>query len=448
MAFTYLVVCKGIPVVVAGDLPESHTELWPNFAERFPELVANPAYELFRQDERFRRDDAAIDGMLSLLLVPSVPVHGLILNPLHRQPPPAVSPFPVVRVSRLDGPEFSHARALVNNALLAEEKGLRGRAYIDMDQRGGGFAVGNEWLERTGRIADELGFDTVVDRRGQTFAAHDRMDGAVLYFGWYTENVNGPFALPGFRFPPGAIAMHIHSFSAQELHNPNRKWVGPLVRSGVTATVGNTAEPFLSFTHHPDALLLALANGLNFGDAAYFALASLAWQNLAIGDPLYTPFAVTLEQQLSRMGDPVETLLDQYVAIRHLQLLERREGRSAAIVQGRRNLARTPGPALALHVARMIAEEGNTAAAADELLFLVNLRVTRTEYWMLVREVADAFLEWGRPAEALALYERLIDHNALPATLRRSIMQSAIPAAERSGALRKAADWRIATAAQ
>ncbi|MCD8482830.1 MAG: hypothetical protein LR015_09315 [Verrucomicrobia bacterium] len=73
----------------------------------------------------------------------------------------------------------------------------------------------------------------------------------------------------------------------------------------------------------------------------------------------------------------------------------------------------------------------------------MNLRVTRSDNWMLVREVADAFLEWGKPAEALALYERLIDHSAVPNALRRSIIQAAIPAAERSGDVRKAADWRV-----
>ncbi|MCD8482829.1 MAG: TIGR03790 family protein [Verrucomicrobia bacterium] len=367
--FTYLLVCKGIPVVVAGELSESHVELWPAFAERFASVVADPSYELFRTDPRFQRDDAAVDGMLSLLLVADVPVHGLILNPMHRRPPPVQTPFPILRITRLDGPDFGSVRAMIDNALLAERKGLRGRAYIDMDTRGEGFAAGNQWLDVTGRIANELGFDTVIDRRSQTFAARDRLDAPVLYFGWYTENVSGPFALPGFRFPPGAIAMHIHSFSAQELHNPRRKWSGPLINAGVTATVGNTAEPFLPFTHHPDALLLALVNGLNFADAVYFSLASLAWQNIALGDPLYTPFAVGLEQQIGAMGDPMEVMLDQYVALRHIRLLERELGRPVALAQGRRYLARSPGPALALQIARWLAEDGKTAEAVSELMF-------------------------------------------------------------------------------
>jgi uncharacterized protein (TIGR03790 family) len=48
----------------------------------------------------------------------------------------------------------------------------------------------------------------------------------VLYFGWYAGAVNGPFTVPVFRFPPGAIAVHIHSYSAQSLRSDKQYWCG------------------------------------------------------------------------------------------------------------------------------------------------------------------------------------------------------------------------------
>ena len=43
------------------------------------------------------------------------------------------------------------------------------------------------------------------------------MRSAALYFGWYDWNVSGPFLNPRFRFRKGAVAMHLHSFSAEQL---------------------------------------------------------------------------------------------------------------------------------------------------------------------------------------------------------------------------------------
>ena len=73
---------------------------------------------------------------------------------------------------------------------------------------------------------------------------------------------------------------------------------GLLVACGVAATVGNVFEPYLQLTHRPDLLLRALVRGHNFGDAAYYALPVLSWQAIALGDPLYRPFRVTLDDQL------------------------------------------------------------------------------------------------------------------------------------------------------
>src|SRR5207244_2532394 len=132
----------------------------------------------------------------------------------------------IVKVSRLDGPSVEDALALVDRALAAERHGLLGRAYVDIANRD---PVGDPWLETTAKQLQELGFDTSVDREGATMPATARIDAPVLYFGWYAGEINGPFNLPGFRFPPGAIVQHIHSFSASTMRLPNSGWAGPFV---------------------------------------------------------------------------------------------------------------------------------------------------------------------------------------------------------------------------
>lgn len=90
-----------------------------------------------------------------------------------------------------------------------------------------------------------MGYDTSVDRAPATMPVTARIDAPVMYFGWYGGNLEGPFTLPGFRFPPGAIALHIHSYSATTVRSASSGWVGPFVARGVTAAMGNVYEPYL-----------------------------------------------------------------------------------------------------------------------------------------------------------------------------------------------------------
>ena len=93
--------------------------------------------------------------------------------------------------------------------------------------------------------------------------------------------------------------------------------------------MGNVAEPYLEFTHHLDAFVSALIEGMNLGDAAYYALPTLSWQAVLLGDPLYQPFKVDLEEQLARLGEE-QMALGQYAFIRKMRLL-RAEGRFTEI---------------------------------------------------------------------------------------------------------------------
>jgi uncharacterized protein (TIGR03790 family) len=370
------------------------------------------------------RNEGSVDGELSLLLKRNAPITGFVPNPLFRRPdePPG---HEILRVTRLDGPSSRDVQLMIENALAAERTGLRGRAYVDIDQRGGGFAEGNQWLRNVATIFQQLGFDTTVDEQATVFPISARFDQPVLYAGWYTEHVAGPFRLPDFRFPPGAIAVHLHSFSARNLRQADRQWCGPLIARGVTATVGNTAEPYLSLTHHLDALFGALALGANFGDAAYFALPGLGWQGVAFGDPLYQPFRVKLEDQLKTLGrGPDGLLLDPYVVLRQMNLDLAADNAERAYNTGRRQLMRLPNAALAFTVARMQAQAGDPAAARRSLEFVPMLRTPLAGEWFLFADIADFLLTIDAGDQALAVISNLIalprlPHNVLSPLLKR-----------------------------
>src|SRR5207253_3509638 len=103
---------------------------------------------------------------------------------------------------------------------------------------------------------------------------------------------------PGFRFVPGAIAVHIHSFSANTLRDPNANWVGPLVSHGAAASVGNVYEPYLQLTAHLNILNDRLLHGFTFAESAYSSIEALSWMSVMVGDPLYRPYLAWLQLDL------------------------------------------------------------------------------------------------------------------------------------------------------
>src|SRR2546422_4372969 len=108
---------------------------------------------------------------------------------------------------------------------------------------------------------------------------------------------------------PGAIAYHLHSFSAATIRSRTAHWVGPLLDKGATATVGSVEEPYLGGTLDVPAFFGRLiALGFSFGEAAYGAMNVLSWQTTVVGDPLYRPFgkdAAELHKELLNRKNPL-----------------------------------------------------------------------------------------------------------------------------------------------
>ncbi len=417
-----LVVCRGVPLKIAHD-PALFAEVPP-----------------FTARSEFRINAGAVDAELSLLALPNYPTNAFVPNPLFQDANPTKFELgQVVRVARLDGPTACDAMMLVDRAVAAERTGLLGRAYVDLSDRD---PVGNAWLEAAARQLGELGFDPAVDRAPATMAAGARFDAPVIYFGWYSGNIDEPFLLPGFQFPTAAIALHIHSYSALTLRSATSGWTGPFVARGVTATMGNVNEPYLAFTHQPQLLLRALARGQTLAEAAYFALQALSWQAILIGDPLYRRFAVPLSAQLEKTA-VLPRGLAGYAVLRRMHELDA-AGKSAEATALVRSAEReAPSLAGGVALAERLRKAGDLNGAANALGFAPLLDSFPSDQWGLVHDAAALLEACGRPARALELWRTLLATPDLPSGVRLPWLRAASVAAAAAGDAAQAALWCV-----
>lgn len=417
---SYLVTCRGVPLRINHD----------------PGLSA-PALP-YTEREQFRTNQGAVDSELSLLAAGNYNINAFVRNPLFLNDQPAsFEGAQVVKVARLDGPTVDDVTALIDRTLTAEANGLLGRAYVDLL---GPHKQGERWLESAAQQLEELNFDVEVNRNRGTFPLSARFDAPVLYFGWYTPDLNGPFLLPGFRLPPGAIALHIQSYSAHTLRSATAGWAGPLVARGASATFGAVFEPYLELMHQPHLLLRRLAKGATLGDAAYYSLQSLSWQNVLIGDPLYRPFAVGLPEQLAR-GDDLPGLLQPYAVLREMRRLQAGQHADEAIKLARREMKQRPSVVVALALARLLGDQDERTSAAAVLDFLPSVKPNRSDDWALLQQGAGLLAADGNPVGAVAVYRNLFKVSALPAELKTAWLRDAIQVANAAKDLKQAVGW-------
>jgi uncharacterized protein (TIGR03790 family) len=277
----FVVLMRGVPLKIA----EAANYLGDKSGAKIPQLGVNAA---------------SVDSEVAMLGFRTHQITGPARNPYFQRYTPFMdlpaSAF--MLVCRLDGPTVEDVQSMIDGALAAERHGLNGFAYFDL--RGitsGPMAEGDQWLA-TGAV--EMRHTMPVIWSNSLYPDDFPMDHAAIYLGWYALNVTGPMTRPDFHFVPGAIAVHIHSFSAMTVRNPQTNWVGPLIARGAAATVGNVYEPYLDLTTHLDILVDRLANGFNFAEAAYAATPVTSWMTTFVGDPLYRPFPV-VDASLSDM---------------------------------------------------------------------------------------------------------------------------------------------------
>ena len=254
-----------------------------------PKEPAKPGALAAPQNPIVGRDDAAVDSELALFGVESLPVDAVLQNKFYQSEKSiseADMPF-LVLTARIDAPTFATCERMIRDAIEVEKTGLWGRAYVDIANK---FPQGDEWLEAVVKANAAAGIPTVVDRFNDTLPKNYPMTDASLYYGWYDWAVSGPFLNSRFQFRKGAVAMHLHSFSAEQLADPAKNWSGPLLEKGAAVTIGNVYEPFLHLTHDFGILHQRLLAGFSWGEACWMSMPVTSWQGVVLGDPLYRPF--------------------------------------------------------------------------------------------------------------------------------------------------------------
>jgi uncharacterized protein (TIGR03790 family) len=241
------------------------------------------------KDPMAGRDEAAVDSELAMVGAEGLPLEGVLQNKFYQSAKPIAQaglPF-LLLTARIDAPSYATCQRMIRDALEAEQSGLWGMAYVDVANK---IVQGDQWLENVVKANNRAGIPTVVDRFNDTLPKNYPMTEAALYYGWYDWHVSGPFLNPRFKFRKGAVAMHLHSFSAQQLTDAGKNWSGPLLERGAAATVGNVYEPYLHLTHDFGMLHQRLLDGYSWVEACWMAMPVTSWQGVVLGDPLYQPF--------------------------------------------------------------------------------------------------------------------------------------------------------------
>lgn len=343
-----------------------------------------------------RSEAASVDSELALLALPDADPAGHRPNPWYGNPEGGEATRLLIRTARLDGPSVAAVRRSLAGARLAEERGLRGRAYVD---RGGPYKEGDIWLERVEQQCRALGFPTTVDTARTPLGGDTRFDAPALYFGWYEATPKGRVAEPQVRLAPGAVAFHLHSFSAVALRDGKKGWTGSLVDKGAGLTFGNVAEPYLTLSIRPDLVLAGLTRGMTAGEAAWVATPATSWMGIIVGDPLYRPFATPLPAQLDPRLHPADSWSSYaYLRAAGLERVEP-EIREALLGAG---LQRSPSLAALLEYAR-------ERRSRDKPFAWPNRALPRLaeEDTGLVLEAARFLRDAGRKNEAGELYALL-----------------------------------------
>ncbi|MEM9479235.1 MAG: TIGR03790 family protein [Verrucomicrobiota bacterium] len=246
-------------------------------------------------------DAASVDSELALLGIPEYERKSMGRNAYFQQNQnirDANMPMFMV-VSRLDGPVGTPKR-LIEDALEVERNGLFGRAYIDLARleltKGETYKLGDTWLQNAAKVFRITGVPIYVDSRPERFPPFYPLgEDVIFYFGWYTQYPDGPFKHGDFKFRKGAVASHLHSFSAPTVRRADNSWCAKLLQQGACATFGNVYEPFLTMTTNYDVFIVRFMEGYTFAEAAWMATPATSWMNTMVGDPLYQPFSNDLK---------------------------------------------------------------------------------------------------------------------------------------------------------
>ena len=352
----------------------------------------------------FTHNESCVDSELATLPFFTGQISGTVPNP-YAESFRGIFEFEGVApllVTRLDGPSASIVRRMITDAIATEKTGLWGRAYIDASRNtGNGYEMGDKWLADIVQQFHKVGLPVVYDDLPSVFPDGYPVTDCSLYYGWYAGSITGPFAAPSFRFVPGAIAIHIHSFSATTVRDINAGWAGPLLYHGATCTMGNVYEPYLQLTPYLDSFNDRLMRGMTFAESAYISLHGLSWMNTVVGDPLYRPFAAWREGS----GSPPAGDWGVY----HFFAVKNKGKSPAEYFQlARQTAARTRNGAMTEDLGSIQARDGNFQNAISLYQQARATYTKRDDIIRLVLEEADTWTKLNKPRKGADLAKTVL----------------------------------------
>lgn len=316
-----LVLFYGLPLRVEPPEPGAEEKLRKaelekrrsSLLENFKAAGESPAaQELKREIDLMEREivslshrdqGASLDSELALVLAGEYPLAKWVTNPLFlgnqgRYVKSMPDKGEVLMVSRLDGPDVGVVRRMIDEALRAEDEGMKGVAYFDarwpkpQDPQKRPEGMSYEFYDRSIHAAAEAvrksgRMAVVVNDREELFKPGECPD-AALYCGWYSL----ARYVDAFDWVPGAVGYHIASGECSTLKQAgSQAWCKRMLEDGVAATLGPVTEPYVQAFPVPELFFSLLLEGY-WTLAECYALSQpfWSWQMVLLGDPLYRPF--------------------------------------------------------------------------------------------------------------------------------------------------------------
>jgi uncharacterized protein (TIGR03790 family) len=350
-----------------------------------------------------KRNNASVDSELALLGLYSPQISSFVSNP-YFQSFRAINDFgnpALLLVCRLDAPDVAMVQNMIIDAIATEKKALWGRAFVDGGHSGGGARdLGDQWLSEIPGQLHKAGVPVTYDESPEIFPAGYPMTDCALYYGWYAEKMAGPFTRPDFHFVPGAIAVHIHSYSANTLRDANANWVAPLISKGAAASLGYVYEPFLQLTAHLDTFNDRLLHGFTFAESAYMSIPALSWMSVMVGDPLYRPYATWL--QIEPKSEAAKNTSNWKT---YHEFAVKNATRPATEFRplARQTASETRNGPMIEDIGIMEARDGNLSAATDCFRQARTFYSSHDDVLRVVIEEADAWVKQSKPKRAVDL---------------------------------------------
>jgi uncharacterized protein (TIGR03790 family) len=247
-------------------------------------------------------DQAAVDSELTLLYADMHQGHphtlkGMVPNPFFgkRDAKFTHPEFPIYLVTRLAAYDFDGAKAIIDRAREATN---RGKFVIDSKTA---FDInGDDWLRNAAILLPK---ERVVFDASST-VLYGQTD-VIGYAGWGSNDPNRHRRFAGFTWLPGAIATEFVSSDGRTFQKPPGNWnisdwnspplwfagspqslTADFLLEGATGASGHVYEPYLNLTPRPQFVFPAYYQGRNLAESFYLGIPGLSWQNIVIGDPL------------------------------------------------------------------------------------------------------------------------------------------------------------------